>query len=220
AGAHVGEDISFTVKAVRGRPPIKALWSFGDGATAPRLSPSHSWAAPQTYQVSVQATFANGRTATASAAVEITPKPANPGPVNVTVAGNGTVTSQPPGISCPPACSTTFDVGTTVTFSATASTGAQFSGWSGDCSGTAPGCQATVTQGGIKVTATFAALPVLTVKRPSFGIVTGPGISCPPTCTATYQPGQQVALSAQPADRYYQFTGWTGACGGTGGCTI
>ncbi|TMM39752.1 MAG: PKD domain-containing protein [Actinobacteria bacterium] len=218
--AHVGEDIGFKVAAVKGRQPISAQWSFGDGQTGPGLQPSHSWGSAQTYVVGVVATFADRRTATASAPVDITPKPIVAGPVNVTVAGKGTVTSAPAGIACPPSCSETFDVGSTVTLTAAAANGARFTGWSDGCAGTAPDCAVTVTATGVKATATFAALPVLTVKQPTSGSVTGSGISCPPTCSATYQDGQQVTLTAQPADQYYRFTGWTGACGGTGQCTV
>src|SRR5204862_389244 len=65
--AHVGEDIGFKVAAVKGPQPVSARWSFGDGQTGPGLQPSHSWGSAQTYVVGVVATFADRRTATASA---------------------------------------------------------------------------------------------------------------------------------------------------------
>jgi len=55
--------------------------------------------------------------------------------LNVSVAGNGTVTSPPPGISCPSVCTMNYASGTAVTLTATPSGGATFSGWGGACSG-------------------------------------------------------------------------------------
>jgi phospholipase C len=39
------------------------------------------------------------------------------------------------------------------------------------------------------------------------------------TCTATFQPDTQVTLTAT-ADSGFQFAGWSGACSGTGDCTV
>jgi large repetitive protein len=51
------------------------------------------------------------------------------------------------------------------------------------------------------------------------GTVTGSGISCPGTCTATYSQGTSVTLTAA-AGSGSTFGGWSGACTGTGACTI
>ncbi|MGH2850622.1 MAG: InlB B-repeat-containing protein, partial [Solirubrobacteraceae bacterium] len=51
------------------------------------------------------------------------------------------------------------------------------------------------------------------------GSVTGGGITCPGTCSANYSPGTSVALAATPAAGG-QFVGWSGACHGTGSCTV
>jgi hypothetical protein len=56
--------------------------------------------------------------------------------VTLTVAiagsGSGTVTSDPPGIACPPACQATYDRDTVVTLTPTPGPRAVFTGWSGD----------------------------------------------------------------------------------------
>lgn len=85
-----------------------------------------------------------------------TPASAVPYDLTVVLGGDGTgsVTSSPPGISCPPTCTASFEEGTVVTLSAFPSSG-YFAGWSGGtCSGTAA-CSHTVT-GPVTITATFS----------------------------------------------------------------
>ncbi len=55
--------------------------------------------------------------------------------VDVTTSGDGTVVSDPPGISCSPACDSAL-LAPPVTLTATPSAGQRFVGWSGGCSGT------------------------------------------------------------------------------------
>jgi hypothetical protein len=57
-------------------------------------------------------------------------------PLAVSVFGNGTVTSSPPGITCGATCSSSFGSGTQVTLTATPAKDAVFNGWGGACSGT------------------------------------------------------------------------------------
>ena len=58
--------------------------------------------------------------------------------VSKTGTGAGTVTSSPAGITCGSDCSESYQQGTSVTLTATPSSGSSFAGWSGGCSGTAP----------------------------------------------------------------------------------
>ncbi|MCI0547782.1 MAG: PQQ-dependent sugar dehydrogenase [Candidatus Rokubacteria bacterium] len=67
--------------------------------------------------------------------------------LTVSLFGSGTVQSAPAGIACPGDCTQAFTVGTTVTVTATAAAGSQFTGWGGPCSGTAP---CTLTMDGAK----------------------------------------------------------------------
>ena len=50
------------------------------------------------------------------------------------------------------------------------------------------------------------------------GSVTGSGINCGATCSVTVDQGTAVSLTATPAAGSV-FTGWSGACGGTGACS-
>jgi hypothetical protein len=45
------------------------------------------------------------------------------------------------------------------------------------------------------------------------------GINCGSVCSETYNAGAQVTLAATPNKNSY-FAGWSGACSGTGTCTI
>ncbi|HLB36089.1 MAG TPA: hypothetical protein VJL31_05940, partial [Gemmatimonadales bacterium] len=150
--------------------------------------------------------------------------------------GNGTVVSAPvqmgtpPQINCGMNCSGSFAGGTTVTLTARPATGSTFAGWSGGgCTGTGA-CTLTLTSTTI-VTATFndSQGVSLTVSKAGSGTVTGSGrgtvsstpagILCGTTCSASYPAGTGVTLTAvAPAGS--TFTGWSGACRGTGSCSV
>ena len=136
--------------------------------------------------------------------------------------GSGGVTSSPAGISCGATCSHDFADGTMVTLTPAATTGSTFAGWSGDCTGTG-GCTVTMSQAR-SVTATFNLVPEqLTVSKSGSGtgtVTSSPAwITCGATCSHSYDFGTMVTLTPA-ADSGSLFTGWTGACSGTGGCTV
>jgi uncharacterized repeat protein (TIGR02543 family) len=141
--------------------------------------------------------------------------------------GSGTVTSSVGAISCGATCSDFYDNGTSVTLTATPATGSTFTGWTGDCAGTGT-CTLTMSADH-SATATFTAAVVappkhtLTVTKAGTGsgsITSAPGaISCGATCSASYDDGTSVTLTATPATGS-SFTGWSGDCSGTGTCTL
>ena len=141
----------------------------------------------------------------------------------VTVFGQGVVTSSPASIDCEPTCSAAYDDGTVVGLTATPDAGWQFDGWSGDCTGTGA-CSVTMSADR-NVTATFSDIPTtqfdLAVTVFGQGVVTSSpaGIDCEPTCSAAYDDGTVVDLTATP-DAGWQFDGWSGDCTGTGPCSV
>jgi uncharacterized repeat protein (TIGR02543 family) len=143
--------------------------------------------------------------------------------VSKTGTGTGTVTSSPAGIDCGSTCSYSFNFNTVVTLSAVASTGSTFTGWSGEgCSGTG-NCQVTMSAAG-SVTATFSLNTYnLTVNKADTGtgIVTSSpsGIDCGSTCSYSFDYNTSVTLTAV-ASSDSTFSGWGGACNGTGNCQV
>ncbi|MDO9234424.1 MAG: InlB B-repeat-containing protein, partial [Aquabacterium sp.] len=172
-----------------------------------------------------------------------TPPPPPPPPASytltVTKQGSGTVTSAPSGISCGTtvaSCSATYTSGTSVTLSAVAAPGYRFTTWGGACAGSAASCTGPI-RSAVSVTAMFTLIPPppaptpppppvsysLTVTNQGAGTVTSSpsGINCATTvCSANYNSGTSVTLSAAPRSGY-TFTSWGGACSGTATtCTV
>ncbi|HRW50948.1 MAG TPA: hypothetical protein P5333_25690, partial [Caldilinea sp.] len=135
--------------------------------------------------------------------------------------GSGAVTSAPAGIACGATCAADFDHGTSVTLSAVPAAGSSFTGWSGACSGSV--CTMSMTAAR-NVTATFTRnryrLTVTTAGTGSGTVTSAPaGIACGATCAADFDFGTSVTLSAGPVAGA-TFAGWSGACAGTGACTV
>ncbi len=137
-------------------------------------------------------------------------------------AGSGTVTSTPAGVGCGATCSATFEDGTSVTLVAVPDASSSFSGWSGACTGT--GSCALAMTADRSVTATFTPLWTLSVSSTAGGRVlsTPAGIDCQDgtgACAALFVDATAVALVAS-ASPGFLFTGWAGACTGTGPCSV
>lgn len=135
--------------------------------------------------------------------------------------GIGAITSSPVGINCGSDCSETYDSGTVVTLTATPAAGSRLSGWSGACTGT--GTCAVTMDAAKSVTATFIQTYSLTISRTGSGsgtVTSSPaGIDCGADCSEVYDTGTTVTLTAAPAAGSW-FSGWSGACSGTGSCAV
>lgn len=129
--------------------------------------------------------------------------------------GQGTVSGN--GLYCGATCSGLLDVGTSVSLTAVADAGSRFNGWSGPCTGSAA-CAFTLNAN-TTVSATFTQQWTLSVGTAGAGTgsVTGNGIDCGATCSALLDVNTVVALVATPASGSV-FTGWSGACSGSGAC--
>ncbi|MDQ3783164.1 MAG: hypothetical protein M3349_09570 [Actinomycetota bacterium] len=145
--------------------------------------------------------------------------------VTKTGTGTGTVTSNPAGVNCGTDCSEAYTSGTSVTLTAAPAVGSTFAGWSGACTGTG---SCVVTMDAAKsVTATFntsgGSTFTMTVTKAGTGsgtVTSSPaGIKCGADCTEPYTSGTSVTLTAKAA-RGSTFTGWSGACTGTGSCVV
>ncbi|TQV87083.1 InlB B-repeat-containing protein [Aliikangiella coralliicola] len=166
-----------------------------------------------------QLTMSQSRQAVATFS-EIPPAQYN---LSVTTTTGGTVSSTPEGINCGSDCAQNYEESTSVTLTATAESGYEFSGWSGDCSGTAA-CQLSMTQNR-QATATFTEIPIqehtLTITAGNGGTVTSQpaGIDCGSDCSQNYEENTSVTLTAT-AESGYEFSGWSGDCSGTAACQL
>ena len=144
-------------------------------------------------------------------------------PLTVSVgAGGGQVVSSPAGISCGATCVANFAWATTPTLTPTANQYFVFSGWSGACSGTAE-C-APLVETAKSVTATFTRvqwpLNVLFAGAGAGTVASSNGaINCTAACGAGFAVGSTAVLTATPTANSV-FTGWSGACTGTGSCSV
>jgi hypothetical protein len=137
--------------------------------------------------------------------------------------GTGTVQSDLPGLNCPGTCSAVWNQGSQFTLTATPGPKTRFVRWAGPCSGSDPSCSVTMT-GGARIDAVFASQISLTLtvdaSRASGTIVSDPaGLSCPGTCTADFDAGQVVTLTARPGTGS-RLEAWGGACSGRDGCSV
>lgn len=160
---------------------------------------------------------------------EVTATPEQTVSLSVAKSGSagGTVTSAPLGINCGVDCSEIFVIGTVVTLTATPDAGAFFVGWSGACSGTGT-CNLAMNSSQA-VTAQFDTIPSGDVTlnasidpaSTGSGVITSNpgGINCGADCVQNFAQGTLVTLTATPEPGSV-FSGWSGACSGTGNCVV
>lgn len=94
--------------------------------------------------------------------------------LSLTIAGAGTVVSNPAGINCTSNCGAVFPANTAVTLTATPAAGQVFAGWGGACSGAATTCRVPMTDA-TNVTAAFVAAPPPSVVGWSAAELLSPG---------------------------------------------
>ncbi len=139
--------------------------------------------------------------------------------------GSGTISSSPAGIACPGDCTQDYTYGTVVTLTQSAATGSVFTGWGGACTGTGT-CTVTMDMArSVSATFTIATYKLSVSVGSSAGgtgtITSSPaGISCGANCSALYNYGTVITLTATPGTAS-NFIGWSGCAGaGFGPCTI
>jgi hypothetical protein len=139
--------------------------------------------------------------------------------------GTGTVTSSPAGINCGVDCEEKYAEGTKVTLTGAPGANTKAVVWSG-CGSVNGENKCEVTMSAAKeVTATFnLEQRLLTVKKTGTGagkVTSSPaGIDCGSTCSASFDHGTEVTLTATQ-DPGSEFKGWSGSgCSGTGTCKV
>lgn len=124
---------------------------------------------------------------------------------------NGTVAASP---SQP---SGGYAAGTLVSLTASPNSGYVFNGWTGACTGTGT-CSITM-DANKTVTANFVPTSTTRYSLTLSGTTNGSISANPAQPTGGYPAGTVVAVAATP-NSGYQLSGWTGACSGTGTCSV
>ena len=142
--------------------------------------------------------------------------------------GEGEVRSSSPGIACGSICGAEYETGREVSLTAAPKPHSAFIGWT--VNGAAGACPGTgscrVTMGAATaVAATFAATPQRSLTLAKTGSGTGSvtsspvGLNCGGICSASFDQGAKVTLSAEAAPGS-EFAGWSGACSGVENCEV
>ncbi|MFO7691655.1 MAG: InlB B-repeat-containing protein, partial [Vicinamibacterales bacterium] len=141
----------------------------------------------------------------------------SPAPLNGTVSGGGLTCGAGGAV-----CQVVVASGTSVTLTATSTSGYSFTSWGGSCSGTS--ATTTVLMSASRTcSATFSVgLPTgppytMTISpKPAGGTITGAGLNCGTggnLCAVTMPAPMGLGMSATP-DPGYKFGAWTGDCSG------
>jgi hypothetical protein len=152
-GGTVGQPYTQTVQATGGTGTL--TWSLSGGAVPAMLSLSPAGvisgtptnAGTTTFTVRVTDTLNQSDTQSLSIGISAADLPLDlvTLSVNTSGPGEGIVTSNPSGISCPSACVASFPRGTTVTLTATPNQGSIFDEWrGGPCNDSSGTCQLTM----------------------------------------------------------------------------
>jgi Divergent InlB B-repeat domain len=152
------------------------------------------------------------------------------GSVSVVVSGPGRVVSDQVGaISCPPSCSTSLKIETTLRLRAEAQSGNHFVEWGDACTGSATQCTVAVEES-TRVRAAFAAgsapkpppaIPLKVTRSGAGSVTSTPAgiIDCGVLCGTAFSGGATMQLSAT-AEQGSLFVGWGGSCTGTSVCNL
>ena len=125
-----------------------------------------------------------------------------------------------PGIDCGSTCSELYDLGMIVSLTENAAEGSHFAGWSGDYT---PAGMVKMSRDRSCNAIFNSDFQTLTIERVGTGngtVTSAPaGIDCGATCSAPYDHGTEVTLSATPAVGSH-FVAWTGDCSAVGVVTM
>jgi Divergent InlB B-repeat domain len=145
-------------------------------------------------------------------------------PLTVRLVGDTADTSlrsDVPGISCPPACSISYDGGETVALNGEWGEGRWLVRWEGDCTGSGPCSVAMTAPRSVTAVVRLIRYALRVRVRGKGHVTSAPAglISCPRKCSASYEHGKPVRLTARAA-RGSRFVGWGGDCSGRRGCVL
>jgi hypothetical protein len=225
ASVQTGATQQFTA-TVTGSSSTAIRWSVngaaGGNSTVGTISSSGLYTAPASVPdpstFTVTATSVANPSETASASVIVATAIFNL-TLSTTGSGSGTITPNPAGTSCGTNCYA-YVPGTVVQVTESASAGSMFGAWGGACANKST-C-AVIMNSSQSVTVTFNRIYNLTLNMTGTGsgtITPNPvGTSCGTNCYA-YVSGTIVQLTAS-SNTDSTFAGWSGACTGTGACTV